>query len=405
MTTTHNPQLQPGWRGFIVVTYALLLTMAGATLASPLYPLYQDAWALAPSGITIAYTAYMAGALLALTSLGRLSDHYGAVRVLRAAGLLMVAALAVSAVAPNLFVLSVSRFFIGLTAGTTIPAATIGLILLEPDRPRRSAPFVASLTQMVGLGSGPLLGGVIAQTLPSPLLLPYLVFIAATAIGIAALFLLPSGERRPGIYIPAPRFQLPPRPVLGGFAVAAAIAFVGFSVAALFTALTPSFLRDMVTWRGPVIGGGGVALVFAGAIVAQVVLRRIAPRDGLALSVVIIALSMAVLIAGIAIDSAPLFLIAVVGGGVGQGLALMSGVAVVTTIAPLETRAGVVSAYFTTGYVGSILPLLVIGFVADVIGLDSAVMILAALTLVASVILALLARRVTSLPAVAVAAR
>lgn len=400
-----NSTARAGWTGFLVIAYALLLTMAGATLASPLYPLYQDAWGLAPSGITIAYTAYMAGALLALTSLGRISDHYGAVRVLRWAGILMIVSLLVSALAPNLVVLSISRFFIGLTAGTTIPAATVGLILAEPDRPRRIAPFVSSLTQMLGLGSGPLLGGVVAQFVPGPLLVPYLAFIAATLLGVVALFTLPAGARQPGRFRPAFRFQLPPPAVRGAFAISAAIAFLGFCVAALYTALTPSFLRDMLPWQGPLIGGAGVALIFSGAMTSQVVLRRIAPREGLTASVIIMAIGMAFLAGAVSIDSAPLFLVSVVLGGVGQGLALMAGVAVVTTIAPAETRASVVSAYFTTGYLGSILPLLVTGFAADAIGLDLSVVVLAVVTALVALTLAFLARTTTSLPGAVAPAR
>lgn len=53
------------WR-FLAIAMLLSVTMAGATLASPLYPLYQSTLGLCASGITIAYTRYMLGALLAL---------------------------------------------------------------------------------------------------------------------------------------------------------------------------------------------------------------------------------------------------------------------------------------------------------------------------------------------------
>ena len=56
----------------------------GTALASPLYPLYQQAWGLQPSHITIIFVAYMVAALISLLLLARLNDRYGFMPVLRA---------------------------------------------------------------------------------------------------------------------------------------------------------------------------------------------------------------------------------------------------------------------------------------------------------------------------------
>ena len=75
----------------------------GTALASPLYPLYQAHWGLLPSHITGIYVAYMLGALASLLLLGRLSDRFGFLPVLRSGLMLVtVGVLALPATSENL---------------------------------------------------------------------------------------------------------------------------------------------------------------------------------------------------------------------------------------------------------------------------------------------------------------
>ena len=82
--------VQAAMTRFIAIAVTLGIVMASATLASPLYPLYEQSLGITSAGITIAYSAYMAGALLALLSLARLSEHVGFVHALRVAILLLL---------------------------------------------------------------------------------------------------------------------------------------------------------------------------------------------------------------------------------------------------------------------------------------------------------------------------
>ncbi len=173
---------------FMTIAFALCVTMAGATVASPLYPLYARSLGITASGITIAYAAYMAGALLALLTLGHLSDVLGFIRSLRIALLLALVGLSISAVADSLRCWRWAALAIGIAAGITSTAATSGLIALEPGGPTRRAPLVGSMMTIIGLGLGPLVAGIVAQAFPRPLLTPYLVF--------GVLSLLAGGGRR-----------------------------------------------------------------------------------------------------------------------------------------------------------------------------------------------------------------
>ena len=53
-------------RPYLWVCFAMIVGVMGTALASPLYPLYQEAWGLSASDITVLYVTYMGSALMSL---------------------------------------------------------------------------------------------------------------------------------------------------------------------------------------------------------------------------------------------------------------------------------------------------------------------------------------------------
>ncbi|MBP6600088.1 MAG: MFS transporter, partial [Giesbergeria sp.] len=103
----------------------------GTALASPLYPLYQARWGLLPSHITGIYVAYMLGALASLLFLGRLSDRFGFLPVLRSGLMLVTAGVLLSALAWNVPSFVISRVAIGIASGMITTSASMGLTQLS----------------------------------------------------------------------------------------------------------------------------------------------------------------------------------------------------------------------------------------------------------------------------------
>ncbi len=367
-----TPRARTANAQFITMAYTLCMIMAGATLASPLYPLYEKTFHIGPSGITIAYTTYMAGTLLALLFLGHLSDHIGHIRTLRVATILALAGLAVSGFAPNLLVLSIGRFTIGVAAGIASTSATSGLVSVSPPDRMTHASSIGSLMTIVGLGLGPLAGGVIAQILPLPLQLPYGLF--AGALLLALLALMRDGARiQPSVvtrFVPRLRFHLPAARQLKQFITVAVITFIGYTLFSLFASLAPSFFNAFLPWRGPAIGGVGVALLFAGSAAAQISFRGMNPRLGLVIGSLIVTAALAMLAVSVKLSSGWLFVASDLLGGFGQGLTFMSALFVVNTIAIPEYRAGMISSFFTVAYLGGIVPVLGLGLAAERMGLE-----------------------------------
>ncbi|MGU7774278.1 MFS transporter [Burkholderia sp. MR1-5-21] len=383
---------------FNTMAYTLAMIMAGATLASPLYPLYEKTFHIGPSGITIAYTTYMAGTLLALLFLGHLSDHIGHIRTLRAATMLALAGLVVSGFAPNLLVLSIGRFTIGLAAGIAATSATSGLVAVSPPDRMTHASSIGSLMTIAGLGLGPLAGGFIAQILPFPLQLPYGVL--AGALLLALLALMRNGSQvRPAAaarFVPRLRFHLPGAHQVKQFITVAVITFIGYTLFSLFASLAPSFFNAFLPWRGPAIGGIGVAMLFAGSAAAQTTFRGMNPRLGLVLGSLIVTAALAMLAASVALSSGWLFVASDLLGGFGQGLAFMSALFVVNAIATPEYRAGMISSFFTVAYLGGIVPVLGLGLAAERLGLEGSLIGLSVAMAVLAGGLALAAQRVVT---------
>ena len=150
--------MQRHWPPFAWVCFAMCVGVMGTALASPLYPLYQAHWGLLPSHITGIYVAYMLGALASLLLLGRLSDRFGFLPVLRSGLMLVTVGVLLSALAWNVLSFVVSRVLIGVASGMITTSASVGLTQLSRSSNVLHASAMTSFAMSLGFGSGPLLG-------------------------------------------------------------------------------------------------------------------------------------------------------------------------------------------------------------------------------------------------------
>ncbi len=159
----------------------------GTALASPLYPLYQQAWGLKPSDITHLFVVYMFGALTSLLFLGRLTQRHGFLAILRTGLALMTAGVVLSALAWNVPVFMLARLMIGLASGMITTSASIGMVQARPGRDPRRTAALTTVAMTLGFGLGPLVGGLMAQWMPQPLVTAYA---PTAAMGLLAVYAL-----------------------------------------------------------------------------------------------------------------------------------------------------------------------------------------------------------------------
>ena len=71
-------------RAFAIVAFAFVVAMAGTTLPTPLYPIYEEQFGFSGVTVTVIFATYAVGVIAALVLFGNLSDRIGRKRVLAA---------------------------------------------------------------------------------------------------------------------------------------------------------------------------------------------------------------------------------------------------------------------------------------------------------------------------------
>ncbi|MFF5444269.1 MFS transporter [Streptomyces sp. NPDC012888] len=362
-----------GWLRCLLAGAVFAVCMAGTTLPTPLYPLYQQEFGFSELTVTVVYAVYAFGVIGVLLLAGNASDTVGRRPVLLA-GLAFAALSAVCfLIATGLGWLYAGRLLSGLSAGLFTGAATVYVLELAPPGGSARATFVATAANMGGLGCGPLLAGLLAEYAPWPLLLPFAVHLALVAAAAAVVLWLPETvrERRPVTAV-RPRRPALPAPVRAVFAPAATASFAGFALFGVFTSVSPAFLARSLDVENHAVSGLVVALAFFASTAGQLAVDRVGPERSLPLGCAGLLAGLALLAGALLWDELALVVLSALVGGAGQGLSFRGALASVAGASPPDHRAAVVSALFVVAYTGISVPVIGVGLLADPIGLEGA---------------------------------
>ena len=377
---------QPGLTGTAAsawwVGFALVVGVMGAALISPLYALYQQAWGLRASDISLIYVLYMCGGLCALLFLGRLPDRIGFQRVMLCFLLLTLAGTLISMLAWNLPSLIVGRFMVGVSSSLITISATTGLTVLAASGSAglstQRVAMVASFLNVLGFGIGPLIGGMAGQWLPQPLMTAYIAPLLLGCVGVAAIAVLklPAGsaaQTRLRWQDCVPRLTWPARSDSMAFVLTCGYPFVAFGVFGLYASMAPLFLQQMIPWHGPVVSGTAIAVILLVSAGIQLVAARLPLHRCGALGMLALVVSNAMLVLNLKMASTALFVLGVSLTALGHGMCMLAGMTMVGRIARPENRSGMLSTYQVIGLLGSMLPMMAVGWIADHWGIDMAV--------------------------------
>jgi predicted MFS family arabinose efflux permease len=381
-----------GHTAFWRVAAAFGVTMLGTTLPTPLYPLLQRELGFAESTSTVLYAIYAGGVLVTLVLFGRVSDLIGRRRVLLAG--LACAALSAAAflTGAGLAGLLVGRVLSGMSAGLVTGTATAALGELAPRGDRARAALVATVANMLGLGCGPLLSGVLATTAPAPLHLPFVVHAALVVPAALAVWLAPE-PAPPAAHGARPRIERPALPVeVRAVFVPVAIAmFAAFAVFGLVAALEPAFLVQLLDIGSPLVPAAVVFGMFAASAAGQVAARRLPTSRALSSGCAVVLIGTVGFAVALAVGSATLLAAATVVIGAGQGVAFRAAVAAIGADAPRDRLGATMSSFFIVVYVGISVPVVLAGAAsagwglrASGLGFTAAVALLLVVALIAS---------------------
>ncbi|MFJ6138198.1 MFS transporter [Kitasatospora sp. NPDC092286] len=352
---------------------AFAVCMAGTTLPTPLYGLYQQQLGFSELIVTVVFAIYALGVIGVLLSLGSVSDSVGRRPVLLCGlGLAALSALCFL-FEGGLPLLCLGRLLSGLSAGLFTGTATAYVLELAPPGHEGRAAFASTAANMGGLGCGPLLAGLLAQYAPEPLRLPFVVHLVLVAVSFAVTWCLPETVRpaRP-LAAARPRLLRLPPETRGVFVPAGIAGFVGFSLLGVFTSVTPAFLAERLGVHNHAVVGLVVFLAFFGSTIGQLLGARLDPVRALPLGCLVLVVGLALMAGSLAWTSLPALVLSALIGGAGQGLALRGAVAVVARAAPVAHRGAVLSSLFVVAYLGISIPVIGIGVLTGPLGLAEA---------------------------------
>jgi hypothetical protein len=347
---------------------SLVVSLLAASAApTPLYAIYQRQWGFTPITITIVFGVYAVAVLVALLTLGRLSDSIGRRPVLLGALGVQILSMVVYATAGGVGQLMGARIIQGLATGAALGA--IGAGMLDVDRERGA--LANALSPGLGTGSGALVSALFVQFLPAPTRLIYVALIAvfaAQAIGVALLReTVTPAPVTSAVFVPEVR--LPPA-VRGPVLAAAPVLFASWALAGLYAALGPSIVQALTGSANVVLGAASLTVLAVVAVSAVYLLRNVPAQTVLVWGIGGLVAGVALTLIALGVGSEALFFAATGVSGVGFGAGFQGGIRTVVPLAEPHERAGVLSLLFVISYLGMGVPAVAAGFGAtDGLGL------------------------------------
>lgn len=155
---------------FAIVGFAAI--QAGGAAPTPVYRIYQEVFSVSPTELIFIFAMDPLSLLVALLTVGSLSDHVGRRPVLFWSMLLNVVAMLVFLNAHSATVLIAARIVQGLATGAA--SSTLGAAMLDTNQ--ASGSLINTVTAFTGTTIGALLAGALVTYAPAPTQLVYLIF-------------------------------------------------------------------------------------------------------------------------------------------------------------------------------------------------------------------------------------
>jgi pimeloyl-ACP methyl ester carboxylesterase/predicted MFS family arabinose efflux permease len=355
---------------FIVASLSVVMVSVAAGAPAPLNTIYADEFGVTSFGLTSAFAAYIVCAAIAMLAFGRLSDHLGR----RPVGLLALAVSSLACIA-FLFVdgtvtLVAGRAIQGIAVGIGMSALGAYVVDLAPQRLAWLGRLVASVAAPFGVASGAVLSGALVEYAPQPAMLVFIVVATVCALCGLLVFLSPETVLpQPGAARSlVPRIAVPAR--LRTLFTGSCACFVAcWSVGGLYQSLGPSIARDVLALDGHLAGGAVAGSVIGATALGGLATAKLTLRRSLWCGIGAFAIGVAGIALALAAGSVTWFLFASVLTGLGFGATFSTGMRILLVAGRPSETAGLLSAVYLVGFLGSAVPGLVGGLFVDEWGL------------------------------------
>ncbi|WP_030245309.1 MFS transporter [Streptomyces sp. NRRL S-455] len=355
------------WLAAWPVTAVFVLSNA----ATPLYVLWQRDIGFSKGTLTVVFACYIVGLLGSLLVSGVVSDRLGRGPVLLPALALALAACAIFATATTVAALIVARLFAGIAVGAVVSAGMAAVTEVAGPERKRLAALLASSAMVLGAGLGPLLAGLLSETLPAPTVTVFAVEAVLLATAVLVVLRMPVG--RPASPGKGAWVRVPGVPRGNGIHLALGIAVFapGITATSFVLSLGPTLLTELLGTTSRIVSGGMAFVMFLAATGVQFAVRKLSRRTILTTGASSTTLSMAALIAAVHASSAALLVASALLAGAGQGMGQLGGLSLLNSTVPAQRLAEANAALNAGGYLPAGLLPVSTGYVMDAVGLPT----------------------------------
>lgn len=346
-----------------------VMISACSSAPTPLYHLYQQTFHLTSGTITLIFGAYAFALLAALLTAGGLSDFLGRKPLILMALLLNGAALVIFLFANSASGLIFARIVQGFATGIAFP--TFGATILDTDKAR--APLLNGVTAFLGLTVGSLLSGFLVEFAPHPTQLVYIVLLVLTALGIAALALMPETiSRRPGALASLRPHVSVPRRARSTLMRVTPVNVAGWSLGGFYLSLMPTLVTVATGIVSPFIGAAVVATLMLSGTASVFIFRKWPAQKVLFNGTAALVVGVIVTLAGVHLQAVGLLFVGTALAGLGFGAIFSNILRILLPLAEAHERAELFAAFLIESYLAFSVPAIIAGFAAPMVGLQTA---------------------------------
>ncbi|TCB26943.1 MFS transporter [Acinetobacter sp. ANC 4635] len=359
---------------YMIISFALCLAAVSTALASPLYAIYEQVWGITTSQVGYIFIAYMLGVVFSLLFLSKLNAIYNYKQVIVVSFSLSIIGMILSAFALSIWLLSFSRFLIGIASGLITTAAMVGLKDQYPFRNKMLSEKLTSMITILGFALGPLLGGLLADHTHHPLADPYWIMAIFSGVVLLSVFwvkpkIQPEKKHKwievfkvEGLVLP----QVACRKIFWICSISALCSFGAFS---LYAALAGTFIRNLAIHSSATFTGFSISIILFVSVLSQLFCKSLKEIDVLSYGLAALLLgTISLVVAEIEHGMTFLFL-SILFTGIGHGFSLSAAYYFIGKIIDLEKNPLIFSSYLFIAYQGTIWPVIFSSYLIEYMGL------------------------------------
>lgn len=245
---------------------------------------------------------------------------------------------------------------------------TLGAAILDTDKINGS--LYNSVTAFLGLMLGSLLAGILVSFAPFPGQLIYLLLMAVTLVEAAVLLVAPeTTSGKPGARTALTPHVSVPRAALPVLIRLLPLNIAGWALGGFYLSLMPSLVAIATGATSLFVGAAVVSALMLTASITVLAFRRLAPARMLIIAMLALIAGIALTLAAVFLQSAPLMILGTVVAGIGFGNAYSGNLRTILPLAGDHERAGLLAAYFAESYLAFAIPAILAGMAAPILGL------------------------------------